>query len=280
MIHTIGFMQGRLSPLLDGKIQAFPWDNWEKEFPVAASLGIHGMEWTLDQDRLYENPLMTEAGQARIRALSQQHQVAVPSLTGDCFMQAPFWKSEGDAKARLKEDFLAIIRACSAVGTRMAVAPLVDNGRLDNATQEDELVEFLLSLRDLLAQHDVQVIFESDFTPAELCRFINRLPAEHFGINYDIGNSAALGFDPVEEFAAYGNRVVNVHVKDRLLGGTTVPLMTGVARFDLVFAELAKLKYSGNFILQTARATDNDHAGAIRSYHDMTAHWIREFGLA
>ena len=31
----IGFMQGRLSPLVDGKIQAFPWDCWSEEFSVA-----------------------------------------------------------------------------------------------------------------------------------------------------------------------------------------------------------------------------------------------------
>jgi L-ribulose-5-phosphate 3-epimerase len=65
----------------------------------------------------------------------------------------------------------------------------------------------------------LQVIFECDFTPVEMARFIARLPAEWFGINYDIGNSAALGFNPTEEFAAYGARVVNVHIKDRVLGG-------------------------------------------------------------
>ena len=28
----IGFMQGRLSELVDGRIQAFPWDSWQTEF--------------------------------------------------------------------------------------------------------------------------------------------------------------------------------------------------------------------------------------------------------
>ncbi len=275
----IGFMQGRLCAQVDGKIQAFPWRDWESEFPAAAATGIRAMEWTLDQDRLYENPLMASTGQARIQGLCEQYQMAIPSLTGDCFMQAPFWKTEGTTKATLKGDFLAVCRACSAVGIRMVVVPLVDNGRLDNSTQEDELVEFLLSQQDFLAQHNIQVIFESDFTPAELRRFINRLPAQHFGINYDIGNSAALGFDPSAEFAAYGSRVVNVHVKDRVLGGTTVPLTTGSAQFDVVFAELAKANYRGNFILQTARAADGNHADALSRYRDMTRQWIDQCGL-
>ena len=56
-IPRIGFMQGRLSPQVDGKIQAFPWQHWRDEFPAAQKLNIPLMEWTLDHDRLTEeNP--------------------------------------------------------------------------------------------------------------------------------------------------------------------------------------------------------------------------------
>ncbi len=276
----IGFMQGRLCDRVDDKIQAFPWRDWEREFPLAAAIGIHAMEWTLDQDRLHENPLMTTAGQTRINELCEKCQIVIPSLTGDCFMQAPFWKTEREAKASLKADFLAICQACSAVGIRMVVVPLVDGGRLDNIAQEDELVEFLLSQRDFLVQHNIQVIFESDFNPVELRRFIDRLPSEYFGINYDIGNSAALGFDPSSEIATYGTRIVNVHIKDRVLGGKSVPLTTGSAQFNMVFTALAKVNYRGNFILQTARAADGNHVAALTSYRDMTRQWVYESGLA
>jgi L-ribulose-5-phosphate 3-epimerase len=96
-----------------------------------------------------------------------------------------------------------------------------------------------------------------------LARLIARLPVERFGINYDIGNSAALDFKPAEEFSAYGARVLNVHVKDRVLGGTTVPLKTGSADFDAVFAALAQKNYQGNFILQTARAAECNHSEVL-----------------
>jgi L-ribulose-5-phosphate 3-epimerase len=101
MISKIGFMQGRLCNQVDGKIQAFPWQDWETEFLLASDLSISLMEWTLDQDRLYENPLMTAAGQARIRQLCHQYGVTIPSLTGDCFMQAPFWKTAGGFPSHL-----------------------------------------------------------------------------------------------------------------------------------------------------------------------------------
>jgi hexulose-6-phosphate isomerase len=222
---------------------------------------------------------MTADGQEKIRVLCRQHNVSIPSVTGDCFMQAPFWKVEGQVRADLQANFLAICRACAAVGIRMIIVPLVDNGRLETVEQENVLVEVLLAQQSFLAEHQLQVIFESDFTPLELARFIARLPAERFGINYDIGNSAALGFKPAQEFTAYGARVVNVHIKDRLLGGTTVPLKTGSADFDAVFNALAQHQYRGNFILQTARATQSSHAEVLRTYRDMTQHWMAHYGL-
>ncbi len=194
-------------------------------------------------------------------------------------MQAPFWKTSGKLRRELQSDFLAICRASVTVGVSIIVVPLVDNGRVETVEQADALVEFLLAQQSFLAEHQLLVIFESDFPPTEFARFIARLPAERFGINYDIGNSAALGFNPLEELAAYGERVVNVHVKDRVLGGSTVSLKTGSADFDAVFSALAQQNYQGNFILQTARASEDDHADVLRSYRDMTQQWIDHYGL-
>jgi L-ribulose-5-phosphate 3-epimerase len=269
-------MQGRLSDCVDGKIQAFPWRDWESEFANGAAIGLYLMEWTLDQERLHENPLMTKEGQEKIRVLCQHHDFAIPSLTGDCFMQAPFWKIDGQARTDLQSDFLAIGRACAAVGIRMIVVPLVDNGRLETAEQENVLIEFLLAQQSFLSQHNLQVIFESDFTPPDLARFIARLPVERFGINYDIGNSAALGFNPADEFAAYGARVVNVHVKDRILHGATVPLGTGNADFECVFGLLARQGYQGNVIMQTARAREGEHHIVLARYRDLVRGWMTD----
>jgi L-ribulose-5-phosphate 3-epimerase len=276
MYNRIGFMQGRLSPLVDGRIQAFPWAKWKDEFSLAEQINIHLMEWTLDQDRLYENPLLTKNGQAEIRALCKSHYIVIPSITGDCFMQAPLWKTKGDERTSLERDFREIAKGCAAVGISMIVVPLVDNGRLENMEQENTLIDFINAQAKFLASQHLKVIFESDFAPAELSRFIARLDPALCGINYDIGNSAALGFNPAQEIAAYGTRIMNVHVKDRKLGGTTVPLGTGNADFKTVFAALAKVGFNGNCILQTARATDEGHAEALSLYRDMTVVWLNQ----
>jgi len=278
-MHKIGFMEGRLSPLVDGRIQSFPWLHWKQEFISAQKINIHIMEWTIDNERLYENPLLTKVGQKEIRVLCQRHDIRIPSLTGDCFMQAPLWKSAGESRAALECDFYEIAKGCAAVGISMIVVPLVDNGRLEDLDQENILVQFLEKQSEFLASLNLQVIFESDFAPSQLARFISRLDPVLFGINYDIGNSAALGFNPAEEFAFYGHRILNVHIKDRVFGGTTVALGTGNANFEAVFKELNSIYYQGNFILQTARAENDDHVTPLARNRDMVAGWIDQFGL-
>jgi L-ribulose-5-phosphate 3-epimerase len=213
---------------------------------------------------------MTEAGQAEIRRLSALHGVRVSSLTGDCFMQAPFWKRTGSEAARLEAEFLAVADACAALHVSLIVVPLVDNGRLDDAAQENALVTFLTAHARRFQDHGVRVAFESDFPADELSRLIARFDSGAVGINYDIGNSAALGFDPADELGTYGDRVIGVHVKDRLLGGTTVPFGTGSADFEAAFRALTRSGYDGTYILQSARAANGDHAGALKRYGEMT----------
>ena len=68
-----------------------------------------------------------------------------------------------------------------------------------------------------------------------------------------------MGFNPDEEFDNYGDRIINVHVKDRLLNGGTVRLGNGAVNFGNVFNNLKKIKYKGNYILQTARSSRDRH---------------------
>ena len=275
-LERIGFMQGRLSAMVDGKIQAFPWNEWREEFPRANALGLRRIEWTIDQDRLRENPLNTAAGRQEIIELSRRHDLKPVSLTGDCFMQAPFWKTDGETRKSLVDDLDLVLASCSLLGIEFVVIPLVDNGRIESAAQTEALLRVLLERATSLSKQGVKIVFESDLPPAPLAEFIDKFPREMFGINYDSGNSAALGYDSAEEIPAYASRILNVHVKDRLLGGTTVPLGTGAADLAKTIRLIERSGYRGQYVLQTARAADGDHAGALARYRDMTVGWIED----
>ena len=47
-------MQGRLSPMINNQIQAFPNKYWENEFKIASKNKIHSIEWIIDE---YKNPI-------------------------------------------------------------------------------------------------------------------------------------------------------------------------------------------------------------------------------
>ena len=271
---SLGVMQGRLSDQIDQKIQAFPWPTWQNEFSAAAELNIRLIEWTLDQEGLHDNPILTKKGQDETNTLIKAMNVTVPSLTGDCFMQAPFFKSTGLERSALLDDFKTIVRNIPQIGCQLIIFPLVDDGSIENTEQQKILIGTLCDLESFLLDNNVRIAFESDYGPQELAAFIGQFPSEVFGINYDTGNSAALGYDASEEFACYGQHITNVHIKDRAFKGTTVPLGEGDADFETIFGHLNGMGYSGNMIMQAARAIDGDHAAAIMNYQNFIhEHW-------
>ena len=54
-MKNIGYIQGRLSPIIDGKIQAFPKEHWREEFKIGASRSFQLIEWTLDHEDLFKS---------------------------------------------------------------------------------------------------------------------------------------------------------------------------------------------------------------------------------
>jgi sugar phosphate isomerase/epimerase len=104
---------------------------------------------------------------------------------------------------------------------------------------------------------DLKISLETDLSPIAFKELLEQIDLDFVQANYDIGNSASLGFDPKEELNAYGQRILNVHVKDRKLGGTTVQLGTGNADINLVIQKLQEFGYSGGLTMQAARG-END----------------------
>jgi hexulose-6-phosphate isomerase len=135
---------------------------------------------------------------------------------------------------------------------------------------------FFTELIPEISKNSLRIAFESDFSPKKLSEFISEFDANYFGINYDIGNSASLGFNPTEEFKAYGSRIINVHVKDRKLNGRSVPLNEGDADFPRIFRLLHEENYQGNLILQTARSKEGRDAEVLVKYKRLVEDWWEE----
>ena len=277
MQMPIGFIQGRLSTIKNNRIQSFPWEEWQTEFLKASRIKLPLIEWTIDSEKFSENPLLTQSGQKEILSLSTKYNIRVPSVTCDFFMENPVWKSDSSA---VRDGILSIVNGMANICSQILVIPLVDNSSLKNLSDSQAAKDFFIKLIPELDKAKVTVAFESDLNPNMFLEFISTFDEKYFGINYDLGNSASLGFDSTEEFKAYGSRIINVHVKDRKIGGNTVPLGEGDVDFLKVFRSLYETDYKGNLILQTARSNEGQHEEVLIKYKKLVENWWEAVKIA
>ena len=270
---SIGFIQGRLSPITNNRIQQFPWDTWQNEFSIASKNDINLIEWTIDTFKFYLNPLINLNQWEEINTIASKNNILIPSVTCDYFMENPPWKSDIDL---IKKGIIAIFQGMKNISAKILVVPLVDNSSLLDSSNADTVKNLFINLIPEMIQNNIQIAFECDLNPEELLHFISEFDKNYFGINYDIGNSASLGFDPNKEFEAYGSRITNVHVKDRKINGPTIPLGEGDADFLRIFGLLHEVNYQGNLILQTARSKEGKDAEVLVKYKKIVEGWWRE----
>jgi hexulose-6-phosphate isomerase len=189
-------------------------------------------------------------------------------------MSAPLFRgSEGERRERrflLKR----LIEHIAAIGATCVEIPCVDASSLRNRQEEDALLAALEEVAPTADRFGIDIALETDLPPQPFRDLLERTGPILFA-NYDIGNSASLGYDAEQEIAILGDRIRNVHVKDRVRGGTTVPLGEGDADFDAAFRALAAVGYEGDFVLQTARHPDD--VDAIRRYQDMLRGWVTAY---
>jgi hexulose-6-phosphate isomerase len=273
MLDKVGVMQGRLSPIINNRIQQFPWNSWPNEFVLASKIDIKLIEWTIDTFKFRKNPLISINKWDEINLIMERNNISIPSVTCDYFMENPPWKAD---LRLVKEGISSILQGMRNIKSTILVIPLVDNSSLPDSNSVKIVENLFTDLIPEIIQNKLQIAFECDLNPEKLSEFIGKFDRNYFGINYDIGNSSSLGFNPAEEFKAYGSRIINVHVKDRKLNGTTVPLGEGDADFLEIFRLLQEENYQGNLILQTARSKEGKDTEVLVKYKKLVADWWEE----
>jgi L-ribulose-5-phosphate 3-epimerase len=251
--RQLGVMQGRLLPKYQGRYQAHPVEYWQDEFPNAAKLGLDIIEFILDYNEVKKNPLMSDAGVEEIRILSAKTGVGVISICADYFMEAPFHSLSDEVVIKSSEVLKTLMSNASRLGVADVVIPCVDQSSLENKESIERFIHNIQPSIALAEDIGINLSLETDLPPAEFKSLIDQLGSKRVTVNYDSGNSAALGYKPIEEFAAYGDRITDVHVKDRMLNGGSVVLGTGETNFPEFLDCLNQINYSGPIIMQAYR---------------------------
>lgn len=269
----IGVMQGRLSPMVSDRIQAFPSEHWRVEFDRAAEIGLSSIEWIFETP-MEGNPLWSASGLDQMREAMAATGVGVNFVCADIFMESPFVRMDDQTRSENRRILDHLIDQCAELGVTGIEIPCVDPSAIHNREEEEELLDAIAPCLDRAGEAGVAIGLETSLAPRPFADLLERCGHPVLRANYDTGNSASLGYDPLEEIRAYGRLINNVHIKDRVLGASTVPLGEGDARIPETLQALKDLDYGGEFILQAARKGDD--CEAVAGYRTQVADWVGE----
>jgi len=274
MSINVGVMQGRLSTSIHNSIQAFPKNSWAQEFELAQKIGLDSIEWIFDT---YEkNPIM-EKKFNEINDLISKFQININSICADYFIvNKLFNESEINIKKNL-EVLKQLATNCKEIGVKIIEIPLVDNSSLKSEKNKNELVNNLEKILQEINDLELTITLETDLAPMEFVDLLNRFENNKVFANYDTGNSASLGFNVNEELEILRNKIKNIHLKDRLLNGSTVPFGSGNVNFNEFFVMLKKINYSGDLIIQGAREKEISPEQNCLKYLKFTKQYLDKY---
>ncbi len=253
MINKIGVMQGRLLPKYKGRYQAHPVGYWFEEFALAKEIKLDCIEFILDWDEVNKNPLVKKGGLDLIDSVVNNTGVEVNTVCADFLMDVPIHSDDYEVARHSQNLLFILLRNASLIGVTDIIIPCVDQSSIVNKRVENRFVEMLLPVVELAEQKKMNLSLETDLNPLSYSKLLKRFHSSRVTVNYDIGNSASLGFDPREELDTYGDKITDIHIKDRILGGGPVILGNGNADFDVFFNKLKEFQYHGPYIMQAYR---------------------------
>lgn len=253
-MQKYGVMQGRLLPKFKGNYQAFPIDNWEKEFEIASKLNLYCIEFIFDYHLYAHNPLLKNI--QYLKEVIKQTNVKVKSICADFFMEAPIQYATKTELSIFEEILNNLINNLNYIGGNNIVIPFVDKSSIKTNKDKLKIIQFLNKFSKICKKKSVTLSLETDLNPIEFADFINSFHKGHLSINYDSGNSASLGYSFEEEMRTYSNQISNIHIKDRLINGESIFLGEGNADLIKLKIFIEKSNYSGLIIYQAYRDYD------------------------
>ena len=157
-------------------------------------------------------------------------------------MEHPFFAQSEATRAESVGILRTLIDRAAELGTiRYIEIPCVDASAIKSESDKADLIRGIQEVMPIAERNNIGIVFETSLPPQEFREFLMRFNHPLVGANFDTGNSASLGYEPVKEIRTLGDLIRNIHIKDRLLGGTTVPLGTGNADLNAVFRTLGEI---------------------------------------
>jgi hexulose-6-phosphate isomerase len=248
--QRIGVMQGRFSPRPENRLQAFPHQTWPEEFARAKRVGFSYLEWIYEAERAEENPIASRAGRAAIRACARASGLPVGSVCADYFMIHRLAGGTAEERSENAAALSELVRWTRELGATRILLPLLETSALTSPELVRQATDSIRSASPALETYDVTLGLEMEIPGEDYAAVIRGIGHSHVRAYYDTGNSTAQGLDIATDIVPLLPLLEAVHLKDRIVSGSSQPFGRGAANFNGFFSVLAKAGYAGDFLTQ------------------------------
>lgn len=241
----LGILQGRLSPPVEGLMQEFPSTTWKNEFSSLPKCDLEGIEWIITNT---PNPFFTE-DLSKFPILS----ICVDNIISPFFTQLYF----------LEQELVPVLEKMESQTIKNIVIPLLEESSIVSSLNRKLFIKNILLIADKFS--NVNFCFEFECKVEDILKLVNQ--RDNFYVTYDTGNVTSFYGDKVNHnklIKQLGDKIKNVHIKDRTFKAETVPFTLGDTNFVDIFSSLNSIGYTGNYILQLCREKSNNELDYIK----------------
>ncbi|MBT5400326.1 sugar phosphate isomerase/epimerase [bacterium] len=244
-----GMVQGRLTRSPPGCLQWFPQNEWDKEFGIAAEIGVDYIELIAEVQYNSENPIWTDVGIKQIKKLVKDNDLTLHALCNDYIVEHLFLDES------VVQQNIALIKQGKNLGIEKYIMPFFESSEL-SADNMQKYIEPLRRVARVAYDENITVCLETVLTGKELIKLLKLIDLPNVKAVYDTGNRIAFGHDLPGDIRLLGDAIAHVHIKDKNSDNKNVLLGTGLVNFENVFCALNDINYSGPYTFETTRGSN------------------------
>ncbi len=257
--HKLSFVQGRLSPQTGSFYQYFPICNWQYELSEANKIGLKNIEWIISD---LSNPIFNSDFLKIILNCLKKYRISIASISLDYLMNKPLYSQK-------IEDLNWLIKNLNTLSIKFGKIrlniPIEEISRVFNSHQVNKVIKNLKILRKKLSKKFI-ISLETDMSPKNLNNLLKKKELRGIGVNIDIGNIDANGYDIKEYFLLLKNLIYGVHIKNRGLLFSKSKMLENNKSLNYVINNLSDLVNVNDLTLQTYKDNKNYRSQLIQNY--------------
>ena len=242
--YKLSFVQGRLSPQIGSYFQYFPIDNWENELKVANKIGLKNIEWIISD---LSNPLFNKTFFKIIKRKLYSLKLSISSISLDFLMREPLYLSNTQDLNWLITKLNNISKHFKSIRINV---PIEENSSIYNTRQLNKVKKNLIFLKNKLSKNFI-LSLETDLTPNNIIVLLNNNQFKGIGLNIDIGNIEANGYDIEEYFSKLRKFIFGIHIKNRDSLFSNSKMLKNKKNLNFICKNLYKLENLNDITLQT-----------------------------